>query len=443
MFASPTRSRRKRGRLALAGAILVTAATALTACASGSSASTGGSTTKADSGIKGTIRVSAETDQPFLQDAADAFEKKYPGTTVTLVESPSNTYQTTVRAQLAAGHAPDVMFVWGGSGNAMASQLLGQAGLLEDLSDRPWAKSIGPTANGLVSYGGKLYALNTYENPTGVYYNTALMDKLGQKVPTTFPQLLSWCKAVAAKGVTPIALGNQTGYLDTEVPLELANTIAYSKDPDFAKQVTASDFNWTNSTEWKSALTQALKEYMQMNDAKCFEPNSTGYSDQQANSLVATEKAVGVDIIASAIPSVQADNPKLKYDMFEIPATSKASDTYLTANTGAAYGVNKASTNKKTAIAFVDFMAQSDNLTKAAKANFGLPYTATKDTPVTSDMKGISDLYHAGKTALWQTNFWPNANVKQTMIAQDQNLILGKADINAVVDAIQQSFAGK
>lgn len=437
MFGTPPAARRVRGHggLAIVGAFALTAATALAGCAASNAA--GGS-----GGISGTIRVSAQTGQPYLDVAAKAFKKLHPGVNVQLVESPSNTYQTTVRAQLAADHAPDVMFVWGGSGNAMATQTLAKAGLLADLSARPWASKIGETANSLVSYQDKIYALNTYENPTGVLYNTEMLQQLGVSVPKTFSALLTFCQDVAAKGIVPIALGNQTGYLNTEVPLELANTLVYSQDPDFAKKITSGQVTWTDSGLWKTSLAKALQQYLQMRDAKCFEPNSTGFSDQQANQLVSSKKALGVDIIAPAIASVQKGNPNLKYDMFEIPATENPEDTYLTVNTGAAYAVNKASTNLQTAIAFVDFLAEDAQLAGASKANFGLPYSPAKDTVVQDEMKGVAELYSAGKTALWQTNFWPNAEVKQTMIAADQNLVLGKATVQDVVDAVQKALAG-
>jgi raffinose/stachyose/melibiose transport system substrate-binding protein len=426
-----------RGRAALVGAVVLTAATALTACGSGS-----GSSSASKDGITGTIRVSAQTDQPYLQDAANQFEKLHPGVKVQLVESPSNTYQTTIRAQLDAKHAPDIMFVWGGAGNAMATQQLAKAGMLADLSDRPWVKNMGDTANGLVSYDNKVYALNTYANPTGVFYNTDMLNKLGVSIPKTFTQLLSFCKDVSSKGIVPIAMGNQTGYLNTEVPLELVNTLIYSKNKNFAADMASGKEKWTTSDLWKSSLTKAHELYLQMNDAKCFQANSTGYSDQQARQLVAQEKALGVNIISAAAQGVQQANPKIKYDMFEIPATDNPDDTILTMNTGASYAVNKDSTNVKTAIAFIDFMGEDQQLTAASNAAFGVPYKAGPNTTVMDGLKGIEPLYKADKTALWATNFWPNAEVKQVMIAQDQNLILGKTNVTDAVNAIQKAFAG-
>ena len=414
-----------------AAALLTAAGLALAGCSADQS---GGN------GVSGAIRVSALTAQPYLQDAVNGFKKHHPGVTVQMVAAPSNTYQTTIRAQLAAKHGPDVMFVWGGSGNSMATKILAKAGELKDLSGRPWVSSIGTVANSLVTYDGKVYALNSYENPTGVVYNTALLRKLGVSVPTTFSGLLGFCRTVHGRGIVPIALGNQTGYLNTEVPLELANTLVYAQDPKFAQHLADGSVKWSTSALWKDSLTKALTEYLQMNSAHCFESDSTGYSDTQANAMVAAGKALGVDVISPAIADLRKDDPSKTYDMFSLPATDNPGDTVLTVNTGAAYGVSATTSNPKTALALVDYMAQPAQLAAASKANYGLPYTPSPSTAVDRTFTSVKQQYLGGKVALWQTNFWPGYQVKQTMIAECQNLILGKQSVSGVVDAVQKSL---
>lgn len=420
------------------GAALLAGTTAVAACGEiDTSNGSGGS-----GGIGGTIRVSSETGQPYLKDAADRFQKLHPGVNIQFVQAPSNTYQTTVRAQLAAGHGPDVMFVWGGSGNSMATKTLAQAGLLEDLTNQPWVSAMGDTAKSLVSYQQKVYAFTSYQNPTGVVYNKDLLNKLGVSVPTTFTGLLDFCRTVAGKGIIPIAIGNQTGYLNTEIPIELANTLVYSQDPNFANEITSGATTWTGSALWRSALTKAHEEYLQMRDAHCFEDNSTGYSDTQAAQLVSSGKALGVDVISPAIDDLKQGNPNLSYDMFELPATDNPADTYLTTNTGAAYAVAKSSQNKATALAFIAYMAQQDQIDAASKANYGVPYTPSPNVTVLPELQGVASLYQANKNALWPTNFWPSYETKQTMIAADQDLILGRKTVQEVVDAVQNSLHG-
>lgn len=440
MFNSPQRSPRARRVLTVvAGAALAVAT--LAAC-SATSTPGSGSSTAAASKLSGTLTVSFLSGQAYINDAIAGFKKENPGVTIRTTQAVSNTYQPQIRAQLDAKHGPDIMFVWGGSGNAMATKTLAQADELTDLSSSPWVKRTGTTANSLVSYNGKVYALNSYQNPTGVEYNVDLMKKLKVSPPTTFSQMLDFCKTVSGKGVIPIAIGAQTGYLSIIVPSELANTLVYSKDPNFAKELASGKVKWSTSKLWKDSLTKALEEYQQMQKANCFPTNATGYSDTAADQLVASGKALGVDIIASNLPTLQQDAPSMKFDMYSLPATQNASDTVLTLDNGAAWAVAKTSSNQKAAVAFVNYMGEPDQMAAASKANFGVPYTPTSSTKVPAEMKGIQKQYLSGKTALWENGFWPGYQGKQTFIAECQNLLVGKQTVQGVVDALQKVLAG-
>lgn len=76
-----------------------------------------------------------------------------------------------------------------------------------------------------------------------------------------------------------IAVGAQTGYLATGIPLQLANSIAYTKDPDYLTKLGSGEETWTDSKVWKESLTEALEKYMQMQKAGRFQDDLTGYSD--------------------------------------------------------------------------------------------------------------------------------------------------------------------
>ncbi|SEP73039.1 ABC transporter substrate-binding protein [Microlunatus flavus] len=418
------------------------AALALAACSTTppSSGASSGSVAEGPK-VSGNLTVSYLSGTAYIPGAIQSFTGQNPGLKITTTQAQSNTYQPQIRAQLDAKHGPDVMFVWGGSGNAMATKVLAQADELADLSQSPWVGEIGPTANSLVSDpSGKVFALNSYQNPTGVVYDTEAAAKLGVKPPTTYSGMLDYCKTVSAKGVVPIALGAQTGYLATEVPLELANTLVYSKDPKFAEHLADGSVKWSTSELWKSSLTKALQQYKEMQGAGCFADDVTGYSDTAAIQQVASGKALGVDVISAAIPQIKQYAPNLKMDMWSLPATENPDDTVLTLNTGAAYGVAAASPNKDAATAFLNYMGQPAELAAAAAANYGLPYTPKADTPVPDEVKGVTEKYKAGKTALWQTNFWPGYQVKQTMIAECQNLLVDKQTVQGAVDAVQKSL---
>ena len=440
MFISRSRHPRR-----IAAAVLgLLAAGALAACSTATPATGGGTASAGASGsgpkVSGPLTVSFLSGQAYITDAMDAFKQQNPGVTFQTTQAVSNTYQPQIRAQLDAKHAPDVMFVWGGSGNAMATKILAQAGDLQSLNSSPWVKSVGSTANSLVTYNNKVYALNSYQNPVGVEYNADLMKKLKVSPPTTFSGMLDFCKKVSSKGIIPIAIGAQTGYLAMQIPLEMANTLVYREDPKFAQHLADGSVKWSTSKLWKTSLTKALNQYLQMQDAKCFPDNATGYSDVAADQLVASGKALGVDMINSNLAQLKMDAPSMNLNMFEPPATDKASDTVLTLNTGSAWAVAQSAANKKAAIAFVNYLGEPSQLAGAAKANFGVPYTPTASTKVPAEAKGVEKLYLGNKTALLETNFWPGYQVKQTMIAECQNLLVGKETVQGAVDAVQKSI---
>lgn len=421
-------------RLAAGCAAALAVALLLTGCAASAPASPDASST--DGSVSGSLTVSFLAGTAFIDDAMTAFAKENPGVSFQDVQSTSNTYQPQIRAQLDAGQGPDVMFVWGGSGNAMATKTLAEAGKLADLSDAPWVDAIGEVANSFVSSDGAVHALNSYQNPTGFVYNVDLLDKLGLKIPTTFPALLTFCADAQAKGVVAIALGAQTGYLATAIPLQLANSLVYAKDPDFEKKIASGQEKWSTSKLWKDSLTTALTQYVKMQDAGCFPDNVTGYSDTAAKQLVASEQALGNYLISSGIPELVKMAPDTKFDLVTLPATDNAKDLVLTSNVGAAYAVSANSRNLPAARAFIDFMGRPDQLAAAAAANYGLPYTPADDTRIPEETAGIADIYRAGRVMFWQTNFWPGYEVKQTMIAESQNLLNGTQSIEGVVSAV-------
>jgi raffinose/stachyose/melibiose transport system substrate-binding protein len=436
----------KKGAIRTLAGIAVSAVIALTfaGCASSpSSKSTSSDPVKSSSSLSGDLTVSYLSGNPFTDDTLKKFGAMNPGLKIRDVQSTSNTYQAQIRAQLDSGQGPDVIFIWTGSGNAMAAQILGGAGKLVNLSNQPWAKSMDPAAKTLVSLNGKVYGLTTVQNPYGFFYNKDKMKELGITPPTTFSGLINTCKAVRKKGLVLIALGAQTGYLAYGIPAQLANSIAYTKDPNYLTKLGKGEETWTDSKVWNQSLSKALDEYQTMIKAGCFQDNVTGYSEDAVKQMVASGKAVGTYLISAGLPALRALAPDMKIDFATLPATEKASDLVLTANPGSAWGVSASSKNKAAAEALVNYMGTPQRQALDAQANFGFPYTVNKDVKVPAELTGAGKLYKEGKVLLFPTALWPNPEVKQTIIAECQNLLNGNETVDGVLKAVQKSFGGK
>jgi raffinose/stachyose/melibiose transport system substrate-binding protein len=72
-----------------------------------------------------------------------------------------------------------------------------------------WDKTISQASMDAFTQDGKLYAAPYSLEAKYMYYNKPMFDQNGWQIPQTFAQLLELCRTIKAKGVTPMAFGNQ------------------------------------------------------------------------------------------------------------------------------------------------------------------------------------------------------------------------------------------
>lgn len=121
----------------------------------------------------------------LLQDTLTELEKENPGMKIQLETTPYTDYQQKISTQIAAGIAPDILYV---EVNNFVDLYL--RGALEDLT--PYVKKDNfdlsdfyPTVLGRFSSGDGLYALPQDTAPTGlVYYNKAVFREAGVPYPS-------------------------------------------------------------------------------------------------------------------------------------------------------------------------------------------------------------------------------------------------------------------
>jgi raffinose/stachyose/melibiose transport system substrate-binding protein len=153
--------RRLTATLAVASAGAV-----LAACGTGTSQDSGGGNGKV------TLSLKAITDnRPSWQQAIADYKKVDPNVTINASYAPIDDLQTSLRAQLGGGNAPDMFVVWPGNGSAMAVQQLAPAGVLADLSGESWIDPIPASLKPLLGDKGKTYIWSPGVTPIGVIYN--------------------------------------------------------------------------------------------------------------------------------------------------------------------------------------------------------------------------------------------------------------------------------
>ncbi len=140
----------------------------------------------------------------FVEEAIRNFEAANPGVKIKASWYEKTALYAALKTALRAGQAPDIFYAEPDQVEYMEN------GLLLDLSGLNW-NNIEPWAKQIWSYKGKPYGFPLEAWTVEVYYNTKMMQELGQAIPANrqldAAAFLAMTKKAKAKGWTPMSLG--------------------------------------------------------------------------------------------------------------------------------------------------------------------------------------------------------------------------------------------
>ncbi|WHX48262.1 extracellular solute-binding protein [Paenibacillus woosongensis] len=128
---------------------------------------------------------------------------------------PTDGLKTRLRTVAAANEMPDLFVMWP---DAMTKEFV-KGDLLQPINEfidsKPeWKDNFIPNALDGFTVDGGIYAVPMNLAPTSfIYYNQAIFDEHGVKVPTTWAELETAIQQFNEKGVIPIALGNKANWV--------------------------------------------------------------------------------------------------------------------------------------------------------------------------------------------------------------------------------------
>jgi raffinose/stachyose/melibiose transport system substrate-binding protein len=391
--------------------------------------------TNAVSGTDSKTLTLASVDQGSIEDVVKAFEAANPGVKVRYTTSGADQYQQQIRTQLASGTAPDVMTVWPGNGNPGATYVLAKPGYLLDLSDQPWAAKLPKSVQSVARYGGKTYNALFGLNAIGAVYNQQALDKAGLTPPSTWTELLSFCRAAAAKGTPAFALGNQTNWVTQLVAYALVATSVYGSDPDFDQKMQAGQATFANS-----AWTTALARYLEMNKTGCFQKNPLGTSYEATQDLAATGKTLGVVQGNWVVALLKQKNPTGTFVLKPLPATDDAAKTLMPGAAGAGYGINAKTKNKALALKFVNYVMSPEGMNLFVKKQGGLPSLSGTGFAVDPALTEVATFINNNRTVPFMDQLWPNAKVQQNMLTGLQEIFSGQSTPDKLLAAMDADY---
>lgn len=420
-------------------AIAATAVAAMLASCSGfvnSDDGDGGTDATGEGG--GTVTAYVNTEQNTgLSPLLDAF-KDESGITIDMTSAQTDELNQQLRVQLTSGTAADLIRVSPGNSSPVAAGVLGGEGELADVSDADWTSSLSGDTRPLAEVDGKVMAFPVSRNAIVMAYNKQVFADAGVQVPTTWSELLAACDALAEAGVTPIATPFQGGIYFQFWVYALAATLVYAENPDIDAQMAAGETSFTDDASWNEVFAKIAE----LNEAGYFSDGMLGIPSDQGMQSVATGDAAMILVVSAGLPGLYGYNDAGAdaFDIFALPANDDAAATYVPIAPDF-LAVNANAKNPDGARAFLEFLAQPENVAAYANEMGVLPGLAV-DVELTSDsLAPIMPLINDGRTAGYANYLWPNGDVQQTMLQSGQEWLDGSIDTTELLGQMDAEYA--
>jgi raffinose/stachyose/melibiose transport system substrate-binding protein len=433
------RSRARRAmRGAGAGVGVAAVATAVAACGTGTQQDSGGGSSAAG-GV--TLTLKAITDnQPAWDKLIADYKKVAPKVTIKPAYAPTDQLQTSLRAQLGGGSAPDLFVVWPGNGSAMSVQQLAPSGLLADISGQSWIGQVPDGLKPLMGTGGKTYIWSPGVTPIGAIYNKKVFSQAGiAKPPETWNELLADAQKIKAAGKVPIALGNQTPWITQLIPYAIAPSTAFTQDPNLAQDMLDHKKTFSNSG-WRDVFNR----YLQLNQKGYFNASPNGTTFEQTQQLVGGGKAGMAVQVTGTLPSfLAAAKDKADIGTFPFPANDQAGQLKIPAGMSAGLGASANGKNLPEAKKFLEWLGKPENMDAFSAASYAIPLVGSDKAQLDPLVKPFTTFLTQNKTVPFMDQQWPNAEVQPVHFAGIQDLFAGKTTVDGLLKQLDVAYNKK
>ncbi|SFS16901.1 raffinose/stachyose/melibiose transport system substrate-binding protein [Microbacterium sp. cf046] len=398
-------------------------------------------TSTSDSEISGKLTVLYDSNyRDALETLIEGFETKYPDVDVEASYVGTADVISVVPTQVQAGTVADVFLALPGPAgtNVMSVGTLASQNHLLDLSSSSWASEVPETWANDVALDGKTFAYPTAVQSLAAIYNQTKLDELTLSVPETWDEVIPFCEAAAKAGVYAYsqALNDPAG--PQMIDLALTATLVYGPDPTFTQQQVDGEATFADSP-WRDSV----EKYSAMNDAGCFGQGFAGRTRDQGFAEVAAGNALSVVDVGLALPTIQASAPESAFTIAALPATNDASETYYPAAPGYVFVAASKAKNPAAAQAFIDFIAEPENINAFATALSVVPAIPNSSFQAPAELAGFGEAIATGRFVEFPGNDWPNPNVQVVHQDEVEAHLIGQATIDEVLDRMDEAFAGK
>ncbi len=298
-----------------------------------------------------------QEDRAGYTEVFNDFTKANPDIHVKFEAFPAENYNTIASTALAGGKGGDVLQAraYGGLEQFAKSgyYLKLDAKIVPELANFP-AEALA--AESLRADGG-VYAVPYASQTLGIFINKDIFAKAGIAEPATWAEFLAACKTLKEKGITPIANGTATAWMDEVFTGIFTNPFL---GPQFFADIQSGKATFSDPR-----YVSALGHLLELRDY--FPQGYTGVDYATGQQLFVTGRAAMFVGGSFEISNFRKQNPKLAMGFIAPPAPVAGAPRYVAKFFDGGYAVNAKSPNQADAIKLVRFMGTPEFGNKFSK----------------------------------------------------------------------------
>lgn len=289
-------------------------------------------------------------DVAFYDKVIADFEAANPDIKVVQNAIKNTEYNTILSAALEGGSGPDVFMsrCYGGLQTfADSGYMLALDELIPELAD--FSASSRGGASSITD--GKIYGVPAVSQTMLVYYNTAIYEELGLKVPTTWAEFIANLEACKAAGYEPLANGTKEGWC-VEFLFGAVGPTFYGgqafHDKVVAGETTFEDPAFVGAVEKIYELTPYMPDMYE----------GVAYTDMQSSFI----NEMSAHFIGGSYEAgtFMAQNPDLKFDVFATPGETAETPACVSVYGDMNFSISSTTKNQDAAVKFLQFLATKE-----------------------------------------------------------------------------------
>ncbi len=426
--------RTRASRIGLIAAPLAVGALVLAGCSGTSSDNS--STSGGPQQFSFTYVTSNNIESPF-EAIAKVYMQEHPEVKITRNAQPNDQYDQTLRTQLQAGNAADLVETAAGTGQGRSLIPLAKAGFLEPLNDTV-TKIVPSNDKSQFVLNGKTYGSPTDLTFIGLIENQTAGAAAGASTfPADWDSLKAACTSAKSAGKSFLVVSGAAAPNTGLMAMAIAATRVYAEDPKWDKERAANKVTFAGSDGWKASL----KAITDLKDAGCFQSGVEGAGFDAITNGLAQGTSVAAFVPAPAASQLASAAKGQKFVVQAFPPANSGDKAFGYASNNYALSISKGAKNKAAAQAFLDWLAQPENAKKFADLDGGLPVSGVADLDLSGTVyEPVADILKNGDYTGLPNNNWSNAAVYDALASGVQGLLTGQKTAGDILKAMDAAW---